>query len=162
MMELIYKIKDETRYIGRDIKNKINKCLIKPTTKRNLYMEKLGLKRHQYGTNFCYGIDKRSKEWRKERKLFGFDNRETWNLNHFFIEWLYCHLKMYNKVNIIDTSYYKFKWQGKEITQQEAINLIIKSCRRYLKDVDENHPEYFQDVCDLMPLWGMILPYMWW
>ena len=63
-----------------------------------------------------------------------------------FIEWLYCHLKMYNKVNIIDTTFYKFEWQGKEITQQEAIDLLIKACRKYLKDVDEDHPEYFKDV----------------
>ena len=60
-MELIYKIKDETRYIGRDIKNKIIKCLIKPTTKKNLYMEKLGLKRHQYGLIFVMGLIKEAK-----------------------------------------------------------------------------------------------------
>lgn len=155
-------IKDEIKYAGLGIKRKIDKILLKPTTKRNLYMEKLGLKRYQYGTNFCYGLDKRSRKWKKERKYFGFDDRETWNLNHMFIEWLYCHLKMYNKVNIIDTTFYKFEWQGKEITQQEAIDLLIKACRKYLKDVDEDHPEYFKEVCDLMPLWGMILPHMWW
>lgn len=162
MNKIIRKLKYETRYLGKDIKNFINKLLLIPTTKRNLFMERLGLKRHQYGTNFCYGIDKRRKQWRRERQLFGFDNRETWNLNHLFIEWLYSHLIMFNKVNIIDTSYYKFEWQGKEITHQEAIDLIVKACKKYLKDVDEEHPEYFQEVCDLMPLWGMILPHMWW
>ena len=45
------------------------------------YLENLGLKTEQYGTNFMQDDDKRAQKWAKERKKYGFDNREIWNLD---------------------------------------------------------------------------------
>lgn len=159
--ETIDKIVDIAETILMYSKRGINNKLKNKTTQKNLFLEKLGLKREEYGTNFSYGLpEKRSILWKRERELFGFDNRETWNLNTNFIEWLYSRLMMFNKVNIIDTTFYKVEWEGKEITQQQAIDLLIKACAEYLRDSDNS--EKFQAVCDLMPLWGKVLPYMWW
>ena len=33
--------------------------------------------------------DKRQKIWRKQRKKYGFDNREIWNMDLAFYLWLY-------------------------------------------------------------------------
>lgn len=132
---------------------------------RNKYLDELNIPQKKYGTNFVSNHDKRNAVWKVERKEYGFDNRETWNLNHTFVEWLYSHLIMYNEVNIIDTTYYKFTWEGKEITQQEAIDLLINAAKDYLladnDDLKESDEKFLQ-FCNLMPLWGMILPYMWW
>lgn len=134
--------------------------------RRNKFLEDLGLKRTEYGTSFTEKNDKRRKQWKKDRKKYGFDRRETWCLNRMFVEWLYSRLMMFNKANnVVDTSYYKFEWDGKEITQQEAIDLIIEKCRASLSytGTDMNEESRLEkEVYDLMPLWGMILPCMWW
>lgn len=127
---------------------------------RNKYLEDLGIKKRDYGTNFCDDKDKRAKKWKKERKKYGFDDRETWNLNHTFVEWLYSHLMMYNKRGIVDTTFHKLNWQGKEITQQDAIDILKNAAKAYLLEPDSD--DKFLAFCDLMPLWGMLLPYMWW
>ena len=37
--------------------------------------------------------DKRQEQWKKEREEYGFDERETWNLDYMFDLWFYEHLK---------------------------------------------------------------------
>ena len=57
------------------------------------YLDDLGIPINEYGTNFMSNDDPREKGWSKERKEYGFDNRETWNLDRIFIEWIY---RIYN------------------------------------------------------------------
>ena len=45
--------------------------------------------------------DPRSKEWAKQRKKRGFDDRDTWSLDHTLAKWLAPRLKRYKEVNII-------------------------------------------------------------
>jgi hypothetical protein len=54
---------------------------------RNLFMDELGLKINDYGTNFVSATDSRRKQWESEKLRFGFDNRETWCLDTTFVEW---------------------------------------------------------------------------
>lgn len=135
---------------------------------KNLYLEELGIEQKKYGTNFLSNHDKRNKEWKEERKNYGFDNRETWNMDHIFVEWLYSHLVMFCDVNIIDTTFHKFEWNGKTITLQDAIDLLINAAKEYLvlasNDEADDYEimEKFSKFCELMPLWGIILPYMNW
>lgn len=43
--------------------------------------------------------DNRQDEWKKERHEYGFDERQTWNLNATLIAFLYPRLKMYQEYN---------------------------------------------------------------
>lgn len=134
--------------------------------KKNKFLSDLGIPIERYGTNFTSKKDKRKKKWKKERKKYGFDSRETWNLQTITVEWIYSRLKMYDKVNCVDTTYHKFIWNEKEITLQDAINLIIESAKEYLlvevtDDLQESSQK-LEEFCNLMPLFGMILPYLWW
>jgi hypothetical protein len=63
-------------------------------TRKNKYLEDIGLQREEYGTNFVWEV-KHAAQWRKERRQYGFDSRETWNLDRTFVEWLYARLMMY-------------------------------------------------------------------
>jgi hypothetical protein len=156
ILNRVAKNKDWAHDMRRDFVNKIkDNGMIK-----NKYMEDLGIEKRHYGTNFCSDDDKRSPDWAFEKTLFGFDQRETWNLNYTFIEWLYTRLMMFCEVNIIDTSYHKIEWQGKELTMQECIDILINVSKEFLLDTDDDNK--FLAVCDLMPLWGKLLPYMWW
>lgn len=53
------------------------------------YLDDLGLEQCEYGTNFVSDNDKRSARWQEQRELYGFDDREVWDLRCMFIEWVY-------------------------------------------------------------------------
>lgn len=131
------------------------------------YLDDLGLKIEEYGTNFMSVDDPREEKWAKEREEYGFDNRETWNLDRIFIEWIYTRVKMYKEYSIVDTSFYKVPYKEKEITQGEAMDKILELAEESLKSEwycwDEKINEMIynnsREICDL---WKEILPFMWW
>lgn len=59
--------------------------------RRNKYLDDLGIKRKNYASNFA----KKDKIQRFfERRKYGFDYRETINMDLMFAEWLYSRLMM--------------------------------------------------------------------
>jgi hypothetical protein len=141
---------------------------------KNKYLDELGLNIKDYGTNRINEDNtERSKRWEEQRQLYGFDDRETWSLDVYFAEWLYSHLMMYKESagEVINLKFYKFTWDNKEITQLEAIDMLIDAAKdyilaesKYMKNVitSEMVKLIFEEFYKLMPLWGMILPHMWW
>lgn len=134
--------------------------------RRCKYMDKLGIDISKYGTNFCGATDKRYKKWKKEQKKYGFDSRETWNMDRMLVEWIYTRFKMYLKEskNAIDLNYHKFpyvtkKGKKKEISQKKAIKKVLKCCEEYFK-ADFIDAQFFQkNIWDLI---GEMMPAMWW
>ena len=95
---------------------------------RNKNKDDLGLDIKNYGTNFIdESKDDRREKWKEQREEYGFDERELWNLDMTFVQWLYSHLMMYKEKasQIIDLSYHKVEWENKEITLEDAIDKII-------------------------------------
>lgn len=127
-------------------------------------MDELGIPVKEYGVNFMDEDDARQETWSKEREEYGFDERETWNLNTTFAEWLYSHLKMYVDVCNVNLSFYQFNLDGEWYTHGEAIDFILERCVDYLKtepwlDDEEKAVEGMYDACRM---WAEILPTMWW
>ena len=58
---------------------------------RNKYLDDLGIKRERYGSNF---IKDNKLQRFIERRKYGFDYRETVNMDLIFAEWLYSRLTM--------------------------------------------------------------------
>lgn len=52
---------------------------------------------------------KRARRFKKERKKYGFDTRETWALGYTSATWLYEHLKVFKKCACINLDYHKFQ-----------------------------------------------------
>lgn len=134
---------------------------------KNKYLDDLGIPQNQYGTNFCdERTDKRAKRWEEQKKIYGFDDRETWNLNTIFVEWLYSRLMMYKEEasKIVDLTFYKFTWKEKEVTQIEAIDILIEECKFYLLNCDETdkEKEAVERIQEAIKLWADIFPCMWW
>ena len=117
---------------------------------------------HEYGTNFVSDYhDCRAGSWLKEREEYGFDNRETWNLDRIFIEWIYTRIMMYKECCILDLNYHKFAYKDLELTQGEIIDKILELAKEILLDINNDNLFYnnSREICDL---WKEILPYMWW
>ena len=130
---------------------------------RNKYLDDLGLPITKYGTNFCDRSDERWKKWRRERKKYGFDERECWNLNTTFVEWLYSHFMKYaedsDSNRVLDLNFHKLEYQGSLITQAEAIDIVCEACKEYLVK-DFLHRTFLSK--DIMMLITDLMPAMWW
>jgi hypothetical protein len=99
--------------------------------KRNRYLDEIGLKPEDYGTNYLKNETKLFRRFR-ERKIYGFDYRETINLDRTFIEWLYSHLRMYVDYCKSDLSFHTIEFDHKKYTIKKAINEIMDCCKEYL------------------------------
>lgn len=132
---------------------------------RNKYLDELGIKPEEYGTNFVDDNDPRASLWEEERKKYGFDSRETWSLDKMFLEWLYSHLKMYQE-------YRKRKAEAPEIlipainksqpyTREEWIDMILHALRLYLVcpfcSLDEEYTYIIAQ--DAVRVWAEIMHY---
>jgi len=127
---------------------------------RNKYLDDLGIPINKYGTNFTKGDFHKRKRWTKQRKLYGFDDRETWNLDYTFIEWLYSRLMMYKEVSIVDLNFNKYEFEGKEISQGEAIDYILNICKEVLKN--DKYIKHNENLNKAIKLFADILHDMWW
>ena len=124
------------------------------------YLDDLGIPINEYGTNFMSDDDPREKDWSEERKEYGFDNRETWNLDRIFIEWIYTRVMMYKEYTIVNTDFHKITYKDNKITQGQAIDKILELAKQSLLSNDEElFYENSREICDL---WKEVLPCMWW
>ena len=87
---------------------------------------------------------------KKQKELYSFDETECYNLPQSFMEWLNSRVKRYDEVNIINTSFYKFQIDGKEMTQQECMDSIIKTTENILTNRALPVSEYFDKVKDYL------------
>ena len=105
-------------------------------------------------------------KWRHERNTIGFDGRECWNLDYTFYLWLYEHLMKYveDAEKIVDLTWNKFTYEGKEYTQRELIDMMLERLKRFLTDKDFNdwEEENFKWLHEIEKIWAVILPAMWW
>lgn len=131
------------------------------------YLDNLGLKPEEYGTNFTFENDARIDKWDEQRKQYGFDERETWNLDRTFIEWIYTRFMMYKELSIVDTSFHRISYKEQKITQGEAIDKVLNLAEEILKSepsawnkiINEMVFENLREICEILK---ELLPYMWW
>lgn len=147
----------------------------------------MGVK-HKYlddiGVNYSWiwGIENsdRDKRFEEQQKIYGFDERETWDLDGTFYMWLYERLKMYVEIGgqVVDLNYHKFTFKGKEYTQLELINMIFERLEYYFKEdaIDDKKDEYkkqgmniveadnkaYEPIIEIGEIWAILLPAMWW
>lgn len=126
-------------------------------------LEKLNLKERDYAKQ------KHSKRWLKEKKRYGFDPRETRNMEHYFYKWLYERVKLYKKLafkksNIENTS---IIISGVELTQSEWIDILIDNLEYLLSQninelSDSEMQRYFDRSNKSIDIWKRLMFYMWW
>ena len=155
---------------------------------KNKYLDNLYLEPEEYGVNWDLVDGKDIVEagfrWQeRQENCGGHDERELFNFDITFIEYLYTMLKMYVEYagKDIDLNYHTFEYQNKKYTQLEAINYICDVLEEALvvrtreENILENvsirtpipeRPELpeidYNKVGDAIALFGKILPAMWW
>lgn len=121
---------------------------------KNKFLEDIGIPREEVATNFCNDDDDpRQKRWARQRRNYGFDDRETWNLDYTYIQWLYSHLMMYKKVTNValekDKLYNVCVAKDKvieEISMKDALDFMLEQLKKGLKKdfCEEDDPKFFE------------------
>lgn len=141
------------------------------------YLKEAGFDKEAWGDTLPKN-DRRRPEWTKERRIYGFDERETWSLKDDSLYWLYEHIKMYMEVSDVNLNYHKFDVDGEEMTQSQILNEILKKIKIYYNINNCFYSEYGEglvglsssDLWVMQPeiakkiwhLWGIVFPAMWW
>jgi len=122
------------------------------------YLEELG-----YDWNYGSEEDDRQKHWAKEREEYGFDNRETWNMDVSFFLWLYERLRMYKEISPVDLTFHKFEHEGQELNLGECIDKIIENIQYSFKnDRYELDEEVARRETEAVDIFSKIIFYLWW
>lgn len=97
---------------------------------------------------------------RLKRKI----SKECWNLDYSFIKWLNQHLKVYLKDadKIVDLDYHKFTYNEKEWTQREIIERLIFLTDQLLIDYSDLNDFWKEYTTQMLDLWKVVFPAMWW
>lgn len=61
----------------------------------------------------------------------------------------------------MDLTFYTFNYKGETFTQKEMIEKLIVLVNRVLVE-DSRGLEYYSDCEQVMEIWSMIIPCMWW
>lgn len=116
-----------------------------------------------YSPDKLTGNRKREKKWKKQRKKYGFDEREVWSMECTFYCWLYERLMMYKKLNDSTPLNDSFTFQGKNYRQAELIEMMLERLRYFFsRDTYEYNEKMDDYIHDIEKIWAVILPEMWW
>ena len=129
------------------------------------YLDDLNIPLTARPENFCSDDDVRATHWKKQRDVYGFDERETWGLDSNFYMWLYERLSMYNEVNIVDTSLPTFEYRWETLTFQECIDRMLEGLKLELtKEYNSNElsKEDEDKINNILPIFTMCHRDLWW
>jgi hypothetical protein len=130
---------------------------------RRKYIDELGIKFEDTppGLN---SDDNRQETWKNQREKYGFDERETWSLDYSFKLWLYERLCMFNDVNIIDTTYNTFEYEGKTLTFQECIDRMLEGLKLdlTLPENSSDRKQHEKEINDVLPIFALCFNKLWW
>lgn len=106
--------------------------------------------------------DPRDAGWQEEKEEYGFDERETWNLDFFIAALLYERLMMYKEFAGIDLDFHKRPYKDEILTQRQAIDRMIDGFKSNIiqgKPYDELRYKKIDEAYDLLSIWHSAL---WW
>ena len=109
--------------------------------------------------------DNRQSIWQKQRRDYGFDERETWWLDVAFYLWLYERLKMYLEYasKIVNLDFHEFVYKGEKYTQRQLIDMMIERLENYFANkYDTESEEESSRLDEVAEIWALVLPAMWW
>lgn len=107
---------------------------------------------------------KRSIKYWFQRRTRGWSDGETWNLDCEFIKWVNSRFKKYKEKasKIVDLEFHRFEYDGKEYTQLELIDKVIKLSNEYI-DTNLLSEDKLNSIKDeIFDIFKLIFWTMWW
>ena len=136
---------------------------------RHQYLEDLVIKLEECGVDFCDNTDERAKYWKKFKKLYNVDPRCSWALGEYMFGEMYEQIKAYKffASEVVNLSYHKINYKGKEYTQEEAIDKMLELLEKIITtDTYSAGQQEWKRVLDASKefygIWAEVWPCMWW
>lgn len=107
---------------------------------------------------------KRSIKYWFQRRTRGWSDDETWNLDYEFIKWVNSRFKKYKEKagKIVNLEFHRFEYEGKEYTQLELIDKVIKLSNEYI-DTNLLSEDKLNSIKDeIFGIFKLIFWTMWW
>ena len=139
----------------------------------NKYLEEIG-----YTPYWSVPADDNPK-FQMEREIYGFDQRETWDLDETFAAWAYSRLRRlkdvadivdwYSEETMIDIPKVDDNWDldyvfVENVSLGYAIDLMLENFKYFLQNrcKVEDETLAFQHLSYAAAIWGRVLPALWW
>ena len=91
--------------------------------RKNRYLDELGIPRRIYCGNFV----REKKVYRLfQRRCYGFDYRDIFNMDVSFAEWLFSHMRMYKDNSVHDDTMHTIVFEDNEYTIEERWIGLLK------------------------------------
>lgn len=104
-----------------------------------------------------------SHKFKRERKKYGFDEREVWNLDLSFYCWLYERLRLYLDTSPVNLDYEEITYKDKTYSLKELIDMIIERLEFALSpDYNDFNQKQLAYVEESAQIWAVIISYVWW
>lgn len=112
---------------------------------------------------YMKGFFRKIKYW-FQRRTRGWSDDECWNLDLTFLQWINSRFKKYREQagEIVDLSYFKFKYKGKTYTQLELIDKVIELSDMILENYDSFERGYTKELHEIFKIFELIYWNMWW
>lgn len=134
------------------------------------YLEEAGLTEYAdntWGSKRTFEDIRREHYFNKIKRQRGVDPRACWALDTSILQFIYEHLCAYidDASGVVDITYHKFDYEGKEYNQLEMMNILKEYILKYLKiekwedDREEEKDNYLKKIFDIL---YMIFPALWW
>ena len=126
-------------------------------TQHKYIEEVINIEETLYG---CCKNTGRDIKWKEQREIYGFDERETWDMSYSFFCWLYERLMMFKDIDFIDLDFHKFEVNGIEMTQRECIDKMLDNCKEIIVDGSVNLKTDLRE--EVLNIWKECINAMWW
>ena len=133
------------------------------------YLEEIGIKAEDTPWGYGYEDDEREERWQKEREEIGFDERETWSLDHTMNLLLYERLHRYKELaeKIINLDFHTFKYNDEELTERQCIERILEGLELELTldeyDKRRQEDEYIKEkIGSIWKIYDLVKYALWW
>lgn len=114
-------------------------------------------------------VIKRNIKYWLQRRIRGWSDDETWNLDYEFIKWINSRFKKYKEQasNIVDLNCHTFRYKKKVYTQLQLIDRIINLTNEMLTndywDLVYSDPNKIEkNKNEVFDIFKMIYGVMWW
>lgn len=100
-----------------------------------------------------------------EEDYHDFDTRDTFNMNHTLIMWLYQCLRFFEEEasKVVNFNFHKFDIDGEELTQMQCIHRMVDDCTVIIKSDEFEEMEKIDAAKDdLFKVLSKVYWAMWW
>lgn len=116
--------------------------------------------------NMTNPTDERNSLWEKQQEEYGFDERDTWNLDHTMLELLYERIKMFIEVSeIMNHDLNKVTVDGEELPFPEVVDNLLELCETVIRNnntFEMGLDEQAEIEKKIWSIWAQTFQSFWW